>query len=88
MVSSQRVDRSILGPSSWLPDVATGFAGGGVIGSTHATQRVARRVTRRDRHPFEADEAAHVINEVRHSDLAPRANNADVRTIPAPMPFF
>jgi len=34
-------------------------------------------VTRPRRHPFEADEAAHVINEVRHSDLAPRANNAD-----------
>ena len=40
------VDRSILGLSSWLPDVAAGFAGGGLIGSTHATQRVARRVTR------------------------------------------
>jgi hypothetical protein len=40
------VDRSILGLSSRLPDVATGFAGGGLIGSTHATQRVARRVTR------------------------------------------
>ena len=40
------VDRSIFGLSSWLPDVATGFAGGGLIGSTHATQRVARRVTR------------------------------------------
>jgi len=39
------------------------------------------RVTRPRRHPFEADEAAHVINEVRHSDLAPRANNAMVRTI-------
>ena len=31
----------------------------------------------RGRHPFEADEAAHVVDEVRHSDLAPRANDAD-----------
>jgi hypothetical protein len=40
------VDRSILGLSSRLPDVATGFSGVGLIGSTHATQRVARRFTR------------------------------------------
>jgi hypothetical protein len=29
------------------------------------------------RHLFEIDEAAHVVDEVRHSDLAPRANDAD-----------
>ena len=29
------------------------------------------------RHPFEADEATHVVGEVSHSDLAPRANDAD-----------
>jgi hypothetical protein len=40
------VDRSILGLSSRLPEVATGFSGGGLIGLTHATQRVARRFTR------------------------------------------
>src|SRR3979411_2944425 len=40
------VDRSILGLSSRLPEVATGFLGVGLIGSTHATQRVARRFTR------------------------------------------
>src|SRR6202048_2908415 len=40
------VDRSILGLSSRLPEVATGFSGVGLIGSTHATQRVARRFTR------------------------------------------
>src|SRR3977135_4042696 len=68
------VDRSILGLSSRLPEVATGFSGVGLIGSTHATQRVARRLTRRGRHPFEA---AHVVDEVRHSDFAPRADDAD-----------
>src|SRR3984893_8125409 len=40
------VDRSILGLSSRLPEVATGFSGVGLIGSTHATERVARRFTR------------------------------------------
>jgi hypothetical protein len=40
------VDRSILGLSPRLPEVATGFSGCGLIGSTHATQRVARRFTR------------------------------------------
>jgi hypothetical protein len=40
------VDRSILGLSLRLPEVATGFSGVGLIGSTHATQRVARRFTR------------------------------------------
>jgi hypothetical protein len=30
---------------SRLPEVATGFSSGGLIGSTHATQRVARRFT-------------------------------------------
>ena len=40
------VDRSILGLSPRLSEVATGFSGGGLIGSTHATQRVARRFTR------------------------------------------
>jgi hypothetical protein len=39
------VDRSILGLSPRLPEVATGFSGCGLIGSTHATQRVARRFT-------------------------------------------
>ena len=39
------VDRSILGLSSGLPEVATGFSGVGLIGSTHA-QRVACRFTR------------------------------------------
>jgi len=38
----------------------------------------------RGRHPFEADEAAHVINEVRHSDLAPRANDTDGAHDPGP----
>jgi hypothetical protein len=40
------VDRSILGLSSRLPEVAGGFSCGGLIGSTHATQRVARWFTR------------------------------------------
>src|ERR1700730_4254616 len=40
------VDRSILGLSSRPPEVATGFSGVGLIGSTHATERVARRFTR------------------------------------------
>ena len=31
----------------------------------------------RGRHPFEADEAAHVVDEVRHSDFASRADDAD-----------
>src|SRR6202045_4164467 len=70
------VDRSILGLSSRLPEVATGFSGG-LIGSTHATQRVARRFTDRGRHLFKTYEAAHVVGEVRHSDLASRANDAD-----------
>ena len=47
------VDRSILGLSSRLPEVATGFSGGGLIGSTHATQRVARRFTRPRRPSFQ-----------------------------------
>src|ERR1700720_2502289 len=29
------------------------------------------------RHPFQNDEASHVVDEVRHSDLASRANDAD-----------
>src|ERR1700730_4151905 len=32
---------------------------------------------RRGRHPFKTNEAAHVVDEVRHSDFAPRANDAD-----------
>jgi hypothetical protein len=71
------VDRSTLGLSSRLPEVATGFSGVGLIGSTHATQRVARRFTDRGRHLFKTYEAAHVVGEVRHSDLASRANDAD-----------
>src|ERR1700737_1965266 len=38
---------------------------------------MARRFTRRGRHPFEVDEAAHVVDEVRHSDFASRADDAD-----------
>ena len=47
------VDRSILGLSSRLPEVATGFSGGGLIGSTHATRRMARRFTRPRRPSFQ-----------------------------------
>ena len=71
------VDRSILGLSSRLPEVATGFSGVGLIGSTHATQCVARRFTDRGRHLFKTYEAAHVVGEVRHSDFAPRVDDAD-----------
>src|SRR6202047_5593284 len=31
----------------------------------------------RGRHPFKTYEAAHVVDEVRHSDFAPRADDAD-----------
>jgi hypothetical protein len=31
----------------------------------------------RGRHPFKTNEAAHVVDEVRHSDFAPRADDAD-----------
>jgi len=71
------VDRLILGLSSSLPEVATGFSGGGLIGSTHATNAWRAGSPSRGRHSFEADEAAHVINEVRHSDFAPRTHDAD-----------
>src|ERR1700730_6929792 len=54
----------ILGLSSRLPEIAAGFSGGGLICSTHASQRVARQFT-------------HVVDEVRHSDFAPRADDAD-----------
>jgi hypothetical protein len=38
---------------------------------------MTRRFTRSSRHPFQKDEASHVVDEVRHSDLASRANDAD-----------
>src|ERR1700726_1994474 len=60
------VDRSILGLSSRLPDVATGCSRGGLIGSTHATQRVARRFTRPRPSSFQ---------DIRSG--APRADDAD-----------
>src|SRR3984893_14056413 len=45
---------------------------------THARRyNVARRFTWPPRHPFQNDEALHVVDEVRHSDLASRANDAD-----------
>src|ERR1700720_4768034 len=64
------VDRSILGLSSRLPEVA---------GSAQLTRPNAWRAGSpgRGRHPFKANEAAHVVDEVRHSDFAPRANDAD-----------
>src|ERR1700716_2884376 len=64
------VDRSILGLSSRLPEVA---------GSVQLTRPNAWRAgsTDRGRHPFKANEAAHVVDEVRHSDFAPRADDAD-----------
>jgi hypothetical protein len=41
------------------------------------------------RHPFQNDEASHVVDEVRHSDLTSRANDADgAHAISAPMAFF
>jgi hypothetical protein len=43
--SSQRGRSFDPWPHRGLPEVATGFSGGGLIGSTHATQRVARRFT-------------------------------------------
>ena len=71
------VDRSILGLSSGLPEVATGFSGVGLIGSTHATQRVARRFTRPRPSSFQDIRSGDVVDEVRHSDFAPRADDAD-----------
>src|SRR6202140_4211194 len=38
---------------------------------------MTRRFTRSSRHPFETDKASHAVDEVRHSDLAFRANDAD-----------
>jgi hypothetical protein len=71
------VDRSIHGLSPRRPEVATGFSGGGLIGLT-ATQRVGAPVhLAAARHPFKTNEAAHVVDEVRHSDFAPRADDAD-----------
>ena len=35
------------------------------------------RFTHSSRHPFQKDEASHVVDEVRLSDLASRANDAD-----------
>jgi hypothetical protein len=70
------VDRSIHGLSPRLPEVATGFSGGGLIGLT-ATQRVGAGSPGRGRHPFKTNEAAHVVDEVRHSDFVPRADDAD-----------
>ena len=75
------VDRSILGVSSRLPGDYRCLRWRRDR-LTHATQRVARRVTGRDGHPFEADEAAHVVDEVRHSDFAPRADDADGAHVP------
>src|SRR6202521_4602349 len=34
-------------------------------------------IVRAGRHPFKTNKAAHVVDEVRHSDLAPRADDAD-----------
>jgi hypothetical protein len=70
-------DRSILGLSSRLPEVATGFSGVDLIGSAHATNAWRAGSPGRGRHPFKTYEAAHVVDEIRHSDFAPRADDAD-----------
>src|SRR3979490_1299204 len=64
------VDRSILGLSSMQPEVA---------GSAQLTRPNAWRAGSpgRGRHPFKTNEAAHVVDEGRHSDFAPRADDAD-----------
>jgi hypothetical protein len=64
-------------------EVAAGFLGG----DFYATRSPCRHPWRAGlpgcgRHPFEADEAAHVVDEVRHSDFAPRADDADEAGIP------
>src|ERR1700730_3194898 len=71
------VDRSILGLLSRLPEVGTGFSGGGLIGSTHATQRVARRFTRPRPPSFQDKRSGAYCRRGRHSDFAPRADDAD-----------
>ena len=38
---------------------------------------MARKSSGRGPHPFKANEAAHIVDEVRHSDFAPRADDAD-----------
>jgi hypothetical protein len=68
--------RSAVGRSI-LAEVATGFSGVGLIGSTHATNAWRAGSPGRGRHPFKTYEAAHVVDEIRHSDFAPRADDAD-----------
>ena len=70
-------DRLILLASHRLPEVAPGFSGGGFNGSRTPNAWRAGSRGRGRRRPFEADEAAHVVDEVRHADLAARANYTD-----------
>jgi hypothetical protein len=78
-------DRSILGLASRLPGVAPGFLRRRLYRLNSRGPNAWRAGSPgRGRHPFEADEAAHVVDEVRHSDFAPRARTMSS----APMPFF
>src|SRR6195256_5320110 len=67
------VDRSILDLSSRQPEVATGFLRWWLdrLNSREPTRGAPVR------HPCKTNEAAHVVDEVRHSDFAPRADDAD-----------
>src|ERR1700682_3383738 len=69
------VDLSILGLSPRLPEVAIGFSSGGLIGLRPNAWRAGS--PGRGCHPFKTNEASHVVDEVGHSDLAPRADDAD-----------
>jgi len=73
------VDRSVLGLSSRLPEIATGFSDGGLIASTHArgTRHVARPFTWPPPPPFPEGRSAAACGRGASCRSCTRGKNAD-----------